>query len=74
MGQGGSRQSGCSLAAGIAFSRRVFLSFVGFASLFATRVARSAAVEAVERPPDSSLVVVRGWVLRRDDLDQIHNR
>jgi hypothetical protein len=31
-------------------------------------------VEAVERPPDSSLVVVRGWVLRRDDLDQIHNR
>jgi hypothetical protein len=60
------------VAAGIALTRRVFLSLIAAAS-----VLRLPAVgRAAERLPaplahGDELVVVRGWVLRRDDLDRM---
>ena len=59
------------MAAGIIFSRRLFLSCLGFATLFAARLTRSAAAAEAGPGEDSRLVVVRGWVLRRDDLDRL---
>lgn len=51
-------------------SRRVFLSLAGFGSLFRWIAPTQAAVlPALERPDE--LVVVKGWVLRRDDLEHL---
>lgn len=51
-------------------SRRVFLSLAGFVPLFRwIAPTEAAAPPALERPDD--LVVMKGWVLRRDDLEHL---
>jgi hypothetical protein len=59
------------LSASIAFSRRVFLTLLGFAATFGSRAGAVSAMEAVATRPDNELVVVRGWVLRRDEIDRL---
>jgi hypothetical protein len=56
------------LAEGLAFSRRVFLSLAGFAAFFAGRGAVRSALAAAAPEPESGVTVVRGWVVRRDEL------
>ncbi len=51
-------------------SRRVFLSLAGCASLFRWIPATEAAPPPVQQQADD-LVVVKGWVLRRDDLERM---
>jgi hypothetical protein len=55
----------------MALSRRVFLYLTGFVSVLGwlAPTAPAASAPALERPDD--LVVVKGWVLRRNDLKQL---
>lgn len=56
---------------GMLLSRRFFLSLPGVVALFGWRpvAGRAAAATLAERP--DGLVVVNGWVLRRDDLERL---
>jgi hypothetical protein len=58
----------------MAFSRRVFLSLIGLLPLLAVRRGRAADANQAQAAVGDDLVVVRGWVLRRDDLDQLAPR
>jgi hypothetical protein len=51
-------------------SRRVFVSLAGFVPLFRWIAPTEAAVPPAQERPDD-LVVVKGWVLRRDDLERL---
>jgi hypothetical protein len=51
-------------------SRRVFVSLAGFTPLFRWIAPTGAAVPPAQERPDD-LVVVKGWVLRRDDLERL---
>jgi len=62
------------LGRSIGLSRRVFLSIFGLASVFSVRFARAAVDAGAEPPASDRLVVVRGWVLREDDLNHIGPR
>jgi hypothetical protein len=62
------------VAADTGLSRRLFLSIFGLASVFSVRFARTAVAAAAEAPTGDRLVVVRGWVLREDDLNHIGPR
>ena len=53
----------------MAFSRRVFLSLLGFLPLLASRFGNAADAEL--GTPATGLVVVGGWILRRDEIDQV---
>jgi hypothetical protein len=52
----------------VALSRRVFLYFVGAISVFGWKAPVSTALPALA--PDD-LVVVKGWILRREDLEHL---
>jgi len=62
------------LGKSVGLSRRVFLSIFGFAPVFSIPFARAAVKAGAEPPPNDRLVVVRGWVLREDDLNHIGPR
>ncbi len=53
----------------MAFSRRVFLSLLGFLPLLASRLGNAS--EAEQGAAATGLVVVDGWILRRDELDRV---
>ena len=53
----------------MAFTRRVFLSLLGIMPLFATPIGRASASILRASGAPRGLVVVNGWVLRREDLD-----
>jgi hypothetical protein len=60
----------------MALSRRVFLTLVGFLPLAAWRAEAHPGIAAAGPPqPEkeaAGLVVVDGWVLRRDDLSRLN--
>lgn len=62
----------------MALSRRVFLTLVGFLPLAAWRAEAGplmADPDAAAPPqPDAGIVVVGGWVLRRDDVSRLAAR
>ena len=53
----------------MAFTRRVFLSLLGVMPLLATPIGRASALISRTSGAPRGLVVVNGWVLRREDLD-----
>lgn len=52
----------------MALSRRVFLYLVGAVSVFGWK---TPVLRALPAPLADDLVVVNGWVLRRDDLEHL---
>ena len=58
----------------MALSRRVFLSLICLIPFFAVRLGRASGADADAPAAGEDIVVVRGWVLRRDDLDRLSPR
>jgi hypothetical protein len=58
----------------MALSRRVFLSLIGLIPFFAVRLGRASGAGEDVPAANDDIVVVRGWVLRRDDLDRLSPR
>jgi hypothetical protein len=58
----------------MAFSRRVFWSLIGLLPLLAVRRGHTADANQALAALGDHLVVVNGWVLHRDDLDQLAPR
>ena len=54
----------------MAFSRRAVLSFIGLLPFLTVRLGRASASAGAVHPVTDGLVVVNGWVLRRDDLNR----
>ena len=56
------------------FSRRTLLWLLGLAPLFRVRLVEASDSGSDQPMPRDELVVVRGWVLRRDDLRRLAAR
>jgi hypothetical protein len=55
----------------MAFSRRIFLSFIGLLPFSLIRIGQASEAPPTAAAAADEIVVVKGWVLRRSDIAEL---